>query len=139
MRQLCKHAIILRFDFDEYIQSIMVSPSEMTQVIINLLSNSALAIREQFKTQGGKKGDIVISTKATDSSVLVSVADNGTGVPNEIRDKIFDPFFTTHEVGEGTGQGLSICQRIVVENHDGTIEFQTELGKGTTFVITLPR
>lgn len=71
--------------------------------------------------------------------MLVSVADNGTGVPNEIRDKIFDPFFTTHEVGEGTGQGLSICQRIVVENHDGTIEFQTELGKGTTFVITLPR
>lgn len=63
MRQLCKHAIILRFDFDEYIQSIMVSPSEMTQVIINLLSNSALAIREQFKTQGGKRAILLSAQK----------------------------------------------------------------------------
>jgi signal transduction histidine kinase len=70
--------------------------------------------------------------------VEVRVADTGTGISEAVRDKIFDPFFTTKEVGKGTGQGLAIAHNFIVNKHGGTLTFETELGKGTTFVIRLP-
>jgi hypothetical protein len=69
--------------------------------------------------------------------VLISIRDNGTGMPEEVRSKIFEPFFTTKDVGEGTGLGLSIVYNII-ESHKGKIEVESELGKGTEFIITLP-
>lgn len=68
---------------------------------------------------------------------LITIADTGAGIPEGIRDRIFDPFFTTKEVGRGTGQGLAIA-RSVVDRHKGTLTFETEVGKGTTFLIRLP-
>ncbi|MFH1516165.1 MAG: HAMP domain-containing sensor histidine kinase, partial [bacterium] len=66
------------------------------------------------------------------------LSDTGTGIPEKIKERIFEPFFTTKEVGKGTGQGLAICHSVIVERHKGTITFETESGKGTTFIITLP-
>ena len=66
------------------------------------------------------------------------VGDTGTGIPEAIRHRIFDPFFTTKAVGRGTGQGLAIARSIVVDKHGGTITFETEIGKGTTFIVRLP-
>jgi signal transduction histidine kinase len=68
---------------------------------------------------------------------LITVSDTGAGIPEGIRDRIFDPFFTTKEVGRGTGQGLAIA-RSVVDRHKGTLTFESEVGKGTTFSIRLP-
>jgi two-component system, NtrC family, sensor kinase len=66
------------------------------------------------------------------------VSDSGTGIPEHARAKVFEPFFTTKEVGKGTGQGLAMAYNCVVNRHRGSIDFETELGKGTTFVIRLP-
>ena len=73
-----------------------------------------------------------------DDQVEIAVADTGKGIPVEVRSRIFDPFFTTKEVGKGTGQGLAIARSVVVEKHGGTLHFETEVGKGTTFFIRLP-
>jgi signal transduction histidine kinase len=73
-----------------------------------------------------------------DDQVEIAIADTGKGIPAEVRSRIFDPFFTTKEVGKGTGQGLAIARSVVVDKHGGTLHFETEVGKGTTFYIRLP-
>ena len=76
--------------------------------------------------------------RVLDEQVEIAIADTGKGIPVDVRSRIFDPFFTTKEVGKGTGQGLAIARTVVVEKHGGTLHFETELGKGTTFYIRLP-
>ncbi|HTZ72587.1 MAG TPA: ATP-binding protein [Candidatus Aquilonibacter sp.] len=110
---------------------------DMNQVFLNLLINAAHAIADAVKgTQ--KKGRIGVKTTQEGDRVEVAISDTGTGIPEGVRDKIFDPFFTTKEVGKGTGQGLALARAIVVEKHGGTLTFETEVGKGTTFYIRLP-
>jgi PAS domain S-box-containing protein len=115
---------------------------ELNQVFLNLLVNAAHAIGESQKSKGmadnGRKGTIRVRTSREENSVLISVADTGCGIPENIRNKIFDPFFTTKESGKGTGQGLAIARSVVVERHGGTLTFTSEVGKGTTFYIRLP-
>ena len=111
---------------------VLCNLGDLNQVFLNLLVNSADAMPE-----GGKRGTIKITTRVEGSMVVLSFADDGTGIPEEIRKTIFDPFFTTKEVGKGTGQGLALA-RAVCEKHGGTIEVNSELGVGTEFVMTLP-
>ncbi len=116
---------------------------EVNQVFLNLLVNAAHAIAEARKKNHGKadseeKGMIRVRTSREEESVLISIADTGCGIPEQIRDRIFDPFFTTKESGKGTGQGLAIAHSVVVERHRGTLTFTSEVGKGTTFYIRLP-
>lgn len=104
---------------------------QLNQVWMNLLTNAAQAL-------AGRDGArIRLSTERRDGHVVITVADNGPGIPPEILPKIFDPFFTTKEVGQGSGLGLSIVHGIV-ERHGGTIEVDSQVGQGTTFVVTLP-
>jgi PAS domain S-box-containing protein len=109
---------------------------DLNQVFLNLLVNAAHAIADAVKE--GEKGRIVIRTSAEDEGVRISISDTGTGIPEDIRANIFDPFFTTKEVGRGTGQGLAIARSVVMERHKGTLTFESEVGKGTTFHIVLP-
>jgi PAS domain S-box-containing protein len=110
---------------------------DLNQVFLNLLVNAAHAIEDATKGTG-RKGKITVRTKIEGDWVEISIGDSGTGIPEEAREKIFDPFFTTKEVGKGTGQGLALARAIVVEKHHGTLTFETEMGKGTTFLIRLP-
>jgi len=80
-----------------------------------------------------------VSTRALGDEVEIRIRDNGTGIPQEIRDQVYNPFFTTKPTGEGTGLGLSISHDIVVKQHGGTIEVATEPGAFTEFIVTLPR
>ncbi len=113
--------------------------NEVGQVILNLLVNAAHAIGEKLKENPEiTKGSIKISTRRRDDWVEIRITDTGTGIPEDARDRIFEPFFTTKEVGKGTGQGLTIARNVVVDKHQGTIDFETEAGKGTTFIIRLP-
>ncbi|NLJ11127.1 MAG: PAS domain-containing protein [Treponema sp.] len=117
------------------IPKIMARGNELNQVWLNLLVNAAQAI------EGAKKevrGRIIIKTWEEKGYVMVSIKDNGPGIPESIRKKIFDPFFTTKEPGKGTGLGLSISYNIIVENHKGQIIVNTEPGQGTEFVVILP-
>ena len=110
---------------------------DLNQVFLNLLINAAHAIADAVKGTT-KKGKIGVTTRVDGDLVEIAVSDTGTGIPESVRDKIFDPFFTTKEVGKGTGQGLALARAVVVEKHGGTVTFETELGKGTTFFIRLP-
>ena len=104
-------------------------PGEINQVFMNLLVNACHAIERQ--------GEIRVSTRTEEGAVVVSIADTGCGIPEEIRGRIFDPFFTTKPVGKGTGLGLTLSYDIV-RKHGGTLTFESEVGKGTTFRIRLP-
>jgi two-component system NtrC family sensor kinase len=99
-------------------------------VFLNLITNAAQAIEEQ--------GEIVIATRQEgDEHVIISIADTGCGIPEQILSKICDPFFTTKEVGKGTGLGLSIVDEIV-RSHGGELRIQSKVGKGSTFSVVLP-
>ena len=108
---------------------------EIKQVLLNLIVNAAHAIADGSP---GERGTIRIRTRADATHVLISVADTGCGIPAHIADRVFDPFFTTKEVGRGTGQGLAIARRLVVERHGGSLTFETAAGEGTTFHVRLP-
>lgn len=110
---------------------------DLNQVFLNLLINAAHAIGDAVKNTS-TKGKIRVETRAEGDWVEISIADSGTGIPEEAREKIFDPFFTTKGVGKGTGQGLALARAIVVEKHGGTLTYVTEMGKGTTFFVRLP-
>jgi signal transduction histidine kinase len=121
---------ILRKEFGK-IPRITCSPSQINQVILNLLANAAQATKDG-------EGTITVRTSMRDAAhVAIEVADNGHGIPADVLPKIFDPFFTTKTVGKGTGLGLAICYKIV-ENHGGKFEVQSKPGLGTRFIVVLP-
>jgi two-component system NtrC family sensor kinase len=131
-----KYVAEVATDLDLALTSVPALPGELNQVFLNLLVNAAHAMRD---TAGkGEKGTITISTRQLDNLAEVRIADTGCGIPESIRERVFDPFFTTKPVGQGTGQGLSIAHAVIVKRHGGAITFESEVGKGTTFVVRLP-
>src|SRR6266850_963676 len=102
---------------------------QLNQVWMNLLVNAAQAV--------SNRGEVRISTRLDDDSVIVAISDNGSGIPEDQLSRIFDPFFTTKPVGEGTGLGLSISYGII-ERHRGTINVESRIGEGTTFTVRIP-
>ncbi|MGH8517900.1 MAG: PAS domain-containing sensor histidine kinase [Panacagrimonas sp.] len=111
--------------------------SEFNQAILNLVVNAAHAIGDTVQGSD-RRGLIRIRTRYEAPHAVISIEDNGAGIPESIRDKIFDPFFTTKEIGKGTGQGLAIVRSVVVNKHQGTIGVHSTPGQGTTFVLRLP-
>jgi two-component system NtrC family sensor kinase len=124
-----KYVATLDRDFGD-IPRIKCYPQQLNQVFLNLLVNAAHAI-------GENQGVITVRTWSEAENVFVSVADTGCGMPDEIQQRIFEPFFTTKEVGKGTGLGLSISYDIV-RKHGGEISVESEIGRGSTFIVKLP-
>ncbi len=124
-------------DFDPTLPKVPCLVGELNQVIVNLIVNAVHAISETLKDTPEAKGRITIATGRNGHCAEIRVSDTGPGIPEAIRSKVFDPFFTTKEVGKGTGQGLAIAHA-VVEKHGGSIVMETEMGRGTTFVLRLP-
>lgn len=122
-------------DFGD-IGQVQCNISELNQIFLNIIINSVQAIKEQGRSG---KGMITIKTWKDPDWAYISIADDGPGIPIEIRDKIFDPFFTTKPVGTGTGLGLSISYEIVVNKHKGDIQVSSEPGAGAIFTIKIPR
>ncbi|MEQ8239020.1 MAG: ATP-binding protein [Cyclobacteriaceae bacterium] len=142
-------------ELDPELPKINVIPQDIGRVILNLINNSFQAVR------GVEKPEVIVSTKriplapfgkgdadkssleggrpdVSGNDILITISDNGSGIPESIKDKIFQPFFTTKAAGEGTGLGLSMSYDIVTKGHGGTIEVQSEEGQGTKFIIALP-
>jgi signal transduction histidine kinase len=128
----------LETHLDESLPLVICMIGEINQVVLNLIVNAAHAIADALKTDPERKGLITLTTRFAPPWAEIRVADNGLGIPAAVQDKIFDPFFTTKEVGQGTGQGLTISRTIVVEKHHGQLFFETEPGAGTAFVVRLP-
>jgi PAS domain S-box-containing protein len=133
-----KYVSEMQLDLDPDLPDIPCLPGDFNQVILNMIINAAHAIADVVGDGSNGKGLITITTKADDDSAEIRISDTGSGIPESARPKIFDPFFTTKEVGKGTGQGLAISHSVIVEKHGGTISFDTDTGKGTTFIIRLP-
>lgn len=117
-------------DFSEDVPEVECYPGLLNQVFLNLVVNGAQAIVGD--------GTLTITTRPENGNVHVSIADTGTGIPPEVRSRIFAAGFTTKPLGEGTGLGLTITREIVEDTHGGKISFETEMGVGTTFHVTIP-
>ncbi|MGC2811031.1 MAG: ATP-binding protein, partial [Bradyrhizobium sp.] len=132
--------VTLQRSFDPEAGMVEVFPQEITRVFLNLIANGFYAVTKR-KTENGAGFDPVVSatTKDRGAEVEIRIRDNGTGIPPEVKEKMFNPFFTTKPAGEGTGLGLSMSHDIIVKQHGGTIDVDTEPGAFTEFRIVLPR
>lgn len=128
--------ITIERHYEPGMPTIYCSPTEIEQVILNLLKNAGQAMAGQSPHENVPT--IVLRTRRTDHAVRIEVSDNGPGMTESVRRRVFEPFFTTKEPGAGTGLGLSVSYFIIATNHGGTICVESEPGKGATFIIELP-
>ncbi|HAU59491.1 MAG: hypothetical protein CML14_08670 [Puniceicoccaceae bacterium] len=133
-----KYHAELKLELDDSLPLVPCNIGEINQVVLNLIVNGAHAIRDRF--ENGQKGTLIVKSQFYKDAkcVIVSIADNGGGIPEKVRTRIFEPFFTTKEVGVGTGQGLAIAHSVIVKSHNGQLWFDTKDGHGTVFYIKLP-
>jgi signal transduction histidine kinase len=129
---------MLSLDMPEDLGEIGIYQDSMKQVFLNLLVNAAQAIEDVGARPDGTMHRIAISASRNDGEVAISIEDSGPGIPLEMRDKIYDMFFTTKAPGEGTGQGLAISRRIVIDEHGGALECGESALGGAKFVVRLP-
>ena len=126
-------------DLDPDAGEVMVIPQELGRVLINLLGNAFYAVQKRSEIEGEDfEPRVAVSTLRRDGTVVIGVADNGLGIPEEVRERIFEPFFTTKPSGEGTGLGLSLSYDIITQGHNGQMHVESKEGEGTTFLISLP-
>jgi signal transduction histidine kinase len=128
--QIRDKQISVRKDYGDF-EGLECFPSKLNQVIMNILTNSIQAVEEG-------KGELFIQTISSAIGIKIIIKDNGKGMPPEVKKRMFEPFYTTKDVGQGTGLGLSISYGII-ERHNGNIDVITEAGKGTEFIISLPK
>jgi signal transduction histidine kinase len=133
--------ITLKHDFDPEGGMVDLYPQEITRALLNLISNGFYAATRRKVEAIDENFDPVLSaaTRNLGKAVEIRIRDNGNGIPPEVREKMFNPFFTTKPTGEGTGLGLSMTHDIIVKQHGGRIDVETESGAFTEFIITLPR
>lgn len=133
-----KYVATVHTDLQQDLPLVPCLIGEFNQVILNLIINAAHAIASAAAEGLREKGTITIGSRRKDPWVEISVADTGTGIPEDFRSRIFEPFFTTKPVGQGTGQGLALAHSVIVQRHQGQIWFETDVGRGTTFFVRLP-
>ncbi len=132
--------LTLKTDYDPSIEELDVAFSDLSRALINTIDNACYASHlKQCKVTGSFTPTVSITTKNLGHAVQIRIHDNGIGIPKENQQKIFLPFFTTKPPGQGTGLGLSITHDIIVGQHRGNLEVQTEIGNYTEFIITLPK
>jgi signal transduction histidine kinase len=124
-------------DLDPSLPHVPCLAGEFNQVIVNMLVNASHAISDHFGNSG-EMGLISVTTREQPGNVVITISDNGTGMPEDVRGHIFDPFYTTKQVGKGTGQGLTIAHDVIVRRHGGSISVVSSPGSGTSFTLTLP-
>lgn len=129
-----KYVSKVKVEVDDEI-TVYCNKVQLGQVLINIIVNAAQAIKSQ---QNNTLGEISIGACIEEDYLCIKIKDNGPGIPEDIMNKIFEPFFTTKDVGHGTGLGLSISYDIITKKHNGFIEVESEIDKGTTFTIKLP-
>jgi PAS domain S-box-containing protein len=134
-----KYGAELVTDFAPDIPPVPCFPGEFNQVMLNLIVNAAHAIESAREGKAPDfKGQIRIKTHLAKDEVVITVSDNGTGIPEAVQSRMFEPFYTTKPVGKGSGQGLAIAHAVIVEKHRGRIEVESSVGQGTSFILHLP-
>lgn len=130
------HLPVVDISIDPDLPEIIGSPAEVQQVLLNLIRNAAQAVQDGSSSTPPK---ISVTVSQDEDYVVIAVADNGPGMPDEVARHVFEPFFTTKEIGQGTGLGLSVSYFIITEHHGGTLEVESTPGEGTCFFVKLPK
>jgi signal transduction histidine kinase/ligand-binding sensor domain-containing protein len=129
----------IKTHLDPEVGKASIIPQDLSRVILNIVNNSCYALDEKIKKHlPGFSPEVVVSTKKINDKIEIRIRDNGTGIPDHVREKIFNPFFTTKPTGQGTGLGLSMSFDIVTQIHKGKLEVQSSEGVFTEFIITIP-
>ncbi|MBF9001020.1 ATP-binding protein [Vibrio nitrifigilis] len=129
---------VVNTELSDELSSVPCYRDLFNQVVLNLLSNAIHAIEDQKTNRTDFQGVITLKTWRSKHHAVITITDNGVGIPEDIIDRIFDPFFTTREVGQGSGQGLSHVYSTIVDKHNGIINVESQVGVKTTFTIKLP-
>lgn len=131
--------ITINEDYQEGIPHTMVIPQDMSRAVLNLMNNACYAVFKRSQHEGESfKPTIAVKTSMSDGLITITIADNGEGMTDEVKQKLFDNFFTTKPIGQGTGLGMGITRDIVENKHGGKLTFTSTLGEGTCFTITIP-
>ncbi len=131
-------------EYDSSIPPMSVIPQDLSRAVLNVMSNACYAVwqrandKEQEKREEEYKPEINVGVKATDGNLFISIADNGMGMTDEVKERLFENFFTTKPIGQGTGLGMAITRDIIEQKHGGKLSFTSTLHKGTTFTFTIP-
>ena len=131
--------ISIREDYQENLPRIMVIPQDLSRAILNLMNNSCYTVWKKCQRLGEDfKPEISVKVAEVDGKLNISIADNGEGMTEEVKNRLYENFFTTKPAGQGTGLGMAITKEIIENKHGGVLTFETIEGQGTTFYITIP-
>ena len=131
--------ISIHEDYQEGLPMVMVIPQDLSRAVLNLMNNACYTVyKRQQNASDGYKPQISIKTSMADGQISISITDNGEGMSDLVKQRLFENFFTTKPIGQGTGLGMGITRDIVENKHHGRLTFESTLGEGTTFTITIP-
>ena len=133
--------ISIKENYQEDMPKVMVIPQDLSRAILNVVNNACYAVKERMAKEepnGNFQPTISISAEVTDGRLIIRIADNGTGIPADVKEKLFHTTVTTKPIGQGTGLGMQITHDIIVRAHQGEISIDTTEGEGTTFTFSIP-
>ena len=131
--------ISIQEDYQNDMPKIMVIPQDLSRAVLNLMNNACYAVHKRSENEGEDyKPTIQVKTVLSDQTLTITIADNGEGMSEEVKQRLFENFFTTKPIGQGTGLGMAITRNIVEEKHGGKLTFESKLGEGTSFTMTIP-
>ena len=131
--------ISIHEDYQDNLPQMMVIPQDLSRAVLNLMNNACFAVHHRALSEGDDyQPTITVTTTMADNQLTITIADNGEGMSDEVKARLFENFFTTKPIGQGTGLGMGITRDIVEQKHHGHLSFESTLGAGTTFTITIP-
>lgn len=131
--------ISIHEDYEEGLPQMMVIPQDLSRAVLNVMNNACYAVwKKSQSAEAGYQPEVNIAVKRIDGNIVISIADNGEGMTDEVKQHLYENFFTTKPVGQGTGLGMAITRDIIEDKHQGRLTFDSEEGKGTIFKLTIP-
>ena len=131
--------IAIHEHYQEGLPPMMVIPQDLSRAVLNVMNNACYAVWKKKQTAGDDyQPEVTVSVKVENGNLVISFADNGEGMSEEVKQRIYENFFTTKPIGQGTGLGMGITRDIIENKHGGTMSFESVEGEGATFTFTLP-
>ena len=131
--------IAIRENYQEGLPQMMVIPQDLSRAVLNIMNNACYAVKKKAETASSDyQPEVTVSVSVEGDQLIISLADNGEGMTEEVKQRLFENFFTTKPIGQGTGLGMAITRDIVENKHGGKLSFESTEGQGTTFTLTIP-
>ena len=131
--------ISIHDEYEDGLPPMKVIPQDLSRAVLNVMNNACYAVWNKSRTAGDDyRPEVSVSVRVEGSNLIISIADNGEGMTEEVKQRLFENFFTTKPLGQGTGLGLGITRDIIENKHGGTVSFESEEGEGATFTLTIP-